>query len=92
MTQVISRLFQLSASVPCLVKDAYFSYSLRKLCSSYTGKAVKVRRSSDNATQDIGFVGSNFDVASLRTFLGEDLPLNVDSTAKAAYSLRKLKD
>jgi len=92
MTKVTSRLFQLSASAECLFKDAYFSYSLRKLCSSYTGKAVKVRRSSDNATQDIGFVGNDLDVAALRTFLGEDLPLNVDSTAKAAYSLRKLRN
>ena len=90
MTQVISRLFQLSKSA-CVYKDPfYFAYSLRKLCSSYTGKAVKVRRSSDNSMQDIGFVGSDFDVASLRTFLGEDLPLNVDSSAKAAYGLRKL--
>jgi hypothetical protein len=92
MTQVISRLFQLSASAPCIINNAYFSYSLRKICTSYTGKAVKVRRSSDNTTQDIGFVGSDLDVASLRTFLGEDLPLNADSSAKAAYALRKLKD
>jgi hypothetical protein len=90
MTRVVSRLYQLSGS-KCVYKDPfYFAYSLRQLCPSYTGKAVKVRRSSDNATQDIGFVGANFDVAALRAFLGEDLPLNVDSSSKAAYSLRKL--
>jgi len=92
MTRVVSRLYQLSGS-KCVYKDPfYFAYSLRPLCPSYTGKAVKVRRSSDNATLDIGFVGGDFDIAALRTFLGEDLPLNVDSTAKAAYSLRKLRD
>ena len=31
------------------------SYSLRKLRSAYTGNAIRVRRSSDNAEQDIGF-------------------------------------
>jgi len=91
MPKVVSRLFQLNKS-ECPAKKAYFAYSLRKICPRYTGKAVKVRRSSDNTTQDIGFVGSNFDVASFRTFLGEDLPLNADLTAQAAYSLRKLKD
>ncbi len=31
------------------------AYSLRKLKSSYTGNAIQVRRSNDNATEDIGF-------------------------------------
>jgi hypothetical protein len=45
-------------------------YSLRKLSSTYTGSAVRVRRSNDNSEQDIGFVGQNFDSASLSTFVG----------------------
>lgn len=47
------------------------AFSLRKLSSSYSGNAIRVRRSSDNATQDIGFLTSGFlDTASLKTFVG----------------------
>lgn len=89
-TSTVSRLVQLNGS-NYLYKNAYAAYSLRKLYSSYAGKAVNVRCATTSTTQDIGFTASgDFDVASLRTCLGEDLPLNVDSTAKAAYSLRKL--
>ncbi|MGN6601756.1 MAG: fibrinogen-like YCDxxxxGGGW domain-containing protein [Ginsengibacter sp.] len=55
----------LSASTP-----AAPSYSLRLLSSSYTGAAIQVRRSSDNATMDIGFSGGNLDTATLKTFTG----------------------
>ena len=49
------------------------AYSLRKLSSTYTGDAVRVRRTSDNAEQDIGFDGSNnLDTSALTTFLGSD--------------------
>jgi len=47
------------------------AYSLRKLSSSYLGYACRVRRSSDNATQDIGFTaGGDLDAASLLSFTG----------------------
>lgn len=47
------------------------AYSTRKLKSTYSGSAIKVRRSSDDATQDIGFDGSgDLDVAALATFVG----------------------
>lgn len=46
------------------------SYSLRLLSSSYTGAAIQVRRSSDNATMDIGFSAGNLDTAALKTFTG----------------------
>lgn len=45
-------------------------YSTRKLASAYSGNCMKVRRSNDNATQDIGFVGTALDTASLLTFVG----------------------
>lgn len=45
-------------------------YSLRKLNTSYTGYCVKVRRSSDNTTQDIGFVNGVIDTTSLLSFCG----------------------
>ena len=47
---------------------ATFAYSLRLLKSDYSGNAVKVRRASDNAEQDIGFVNNELDTASLETF------------------------
>jgi len=49
---------------------ASVAYSLRKLSSTYTGSAIRVRRSNDNAEQDIGFVGNDLDTASLLSFVG----------------------
>lgn len=48
------------------------AYSLRKLDGEYAGSAIRVRRSSDNSEQDIGFTGScgDLDTASLKTFVG----------------------
>lgn len=46
------------------------AYSLRKLDCDYAGSAIRVRRSSDNTEQDIGFVNGNIDSASLKTFVG----------------------
>jgi parallel beta-helix repeat protein len=46
-------------------------YSLRKIKTGYAGKAVNIRRSSDNTTQDIGFTaGGDFDVAAFSAFVG----------------------
>jgi hypothetical protein len=50
--------------------NATVAYSLRKLRSAYSGNAIKVRRSSDNLEQDIGFIGNVLDTASLLTFCG----------------------
>jgi hypothetical protein len=44
------------------------AYSLRQLSSTYSGDAIRVRRSSDNAEQNIGFVSNELDTASLETF------------------------
>ncbi|ATW59294.1 alpha-L-arabinofuranosidase [Aphanizomenon phage vB_AphaS-CL131] len=46
------------------------AYSLRRLYASYTGAAIRVRRSSDNAERDIGFIGEHLDLFSLFTFVG----------------------
>ena len=55
-----------------LLLDAYpgasMAYSVRKLRSAYAGYALKVRRSSDNAEQDIGFSGNDLDTSALTTF------------------------
>ncbi len=44
------------------------AYSLRKLTNDYTGSAIRVRRESDDAEQDIGFVNNELDTAALTTF------------------------
>ena len=44
------------------------AYSLRLLRTEYTGDAIKVRRSSDNTEQDIGFVNNELDTSSLASF------------------------
>jgi len=47
------------------------AYSLRKLRNGYVGNAIRVRRSSDNAEQDIAFNNSGgLDTVSLLAFVG----------------------
>lgn len=56
----------LTASTPSAA-----AFSLRKLSSSYTGKAIKVRRNSDNTLLDIDFLPSgDLDTIGLKTFVG----------------------
>lgn len=53
------------------ISNVVAAYSLRKLRSSYEGAAVRVRRSSDSAEQDIGFNGSGeFDDTAFSSFVG----------------------
>jgi lysophospholipase L1-like esterase len=52
------------------VPNAAVAYGLRRLRSAYTGAAIKVRRSSDNAELDIGFVGNELNVSALLNFVG----------------------
>jgi hypothetical protein len=47
------------------------AYSVRKLSSTYSGNAMRVRRSSDDTEQDIAFTGSGvLDTSSLLSFVG----------------------
>lgn len=46
------------------------AYSLQKIRAAYSGSAIRVRRSSDNAEQDVGFAGNALDTASMLTFVG----------------------
>lgn len=47
------------------------AYSLRLLRTAYTGNAIRVRRSSDNTEQDIGFnLSGSLDTTALTTFVG----------------------
>lgn len=62
-----------SAGASYVLEDhtgAAHGYSLRKLTSTYTGSAVRVRRDSDDTEQDIGFVDGELDAAALTTFVG----------------------
>jgi len=59
-------------AIPLLLDlyPATVAYSVRKLRNTYTGACIRVRRSIDNAEQDIGFVGNDLDTASLLLFVG----------------------
>ena len=47
------------------------AYSLRKLNGSYTGSAIRIRRSNDNTTLDVGFdANGNLDTTSMLNFIG----------------------
>lgn len=63
------------ATTPSYLLDSYgaaaAAYSLRKLSNTYSGNAIIVRRSNDNAELGIGFDGSgNLDTTSLLSFCG----------------------
>jgi hypothetical protein len=52
-------------------QNAAMAYSLRLLRNEYAGSAIRVRRSNDNAEQDIAFDNSgNLDTTTLSTFVG----------------------
>lgn len=53
-----------------LYPNAAAAYSVRQLRNAYSGSAIRVRRSSDNAEQNIGFVNGNLDTTSLLSFCG----------------------
>lgn len=53
-----------------LVSGATGAWGARKLRTAYAGNCLKVRRSSDNTTQDIGFSGGDLDSGALTSFVG----------------------
>lgn len=63
-----------SPSIPPPPLDIYTgaaaAYSTRLLRTAYAGAAIRIRRSSDNAEQDIGFSASQLDIVSLLLFVG----------------------
>ena len=62
-----------ASGVPLLL-DTYpgaaVAYSLRKLRSAYAGNCIRVKRSNDSLTLDIGFVNNVIDLVTLQTFVG----------------------
>lgn len=53
-----------------LVTGAAAAYSTRKLRATYSGSAIRVRRSSDNSETDIGFTGDELDTTALLAHCG----------------------
>lgn len=76
---------------PQLLLDTYpnaaLAYSLRKLRTDYLGNAIRVRRSSDNTEQNIGFVGNDLDTTTMLDFVGYNL-LNYSEDATNANWLK----
>ncbi len=64
--------FVMAASpLSALSVTAAVAFGLRKLRCAYAGSAIQVRRSSDNATSDIGFTSlGDLDTTALKTFVG----------------------
>jgi hypothetical protein len=52
------------------ITDALIYVDLKKQRTAYSGSCIRVRRSSDSAEQDIGFVSNVVDTASLLAFCG----------------------
>jgi hypothetical protein len=74
-TRVGIRKQVLSSPSPSYLLDSYggatAAYSLRKLRAGYTGSAIRVRRSNDNTTLDVGFdANGNLDTTSMLNFVG----------------------
>jgi hypothetical protein len=67
-----SNTISVTTLAPSLLLDLYPSaaaaYSVRKLRTAYTGSAIRVRRSSDNTEQNIGFVNNVLDTSTLTSF------------------------
>lgn len=67
------------------------AYSLRRLSSTYTGNLIRVRRSSDNAEQNIGYDSNNvLDTASLLNFVGYNLFTYSEDISQSQYTKQQL--
>ena len=62
-----------------------YSYALRKINSKYTGQCIRLRRSGDNAEQDIGFNSNGIDTSSLQSFCGENLAKQSETFDNATW-------
>lgn len=62
--------FDATLVLDLIATAALAAYSTRKVRSAYSGAALRVRRSSNNAEQDIGFAGNALDSAALLAFVG----------------------
>lgn len=66
-----SAAYVITAALPLdAVPGSIAAYSVRKIRSAYAGACLRVRRSSDNTEQDIGFSSGALDTASMLAFVG----------------------
>src|ERR1700758_492295 len=66
-------------------------YGLRLISPTYTGSAVQIRRTCDNATTDVGFSCGALNTNTIDKFVLASNPLStISSSSSAAYSMRKL--
>lgn len=59
----------------------------RKLRDAYSGSAIRIRRSSDDAEQDIGFSGNDIDESAITTFAGSNSAYVVTAYDQSGNSL-----
>ncbi|PBQ30859.1 hypothetical protein CNR22_03405 [Sphingobacteriaceae bacterium] len=73
--------------------DASAVYGLRKMTPTYSGSAIRVQRTCDNGTGDIGFNScGDLDTVALKTFVLASNPLSaITVTSSTAFSLRRLR-
>lgn len=75
---------------PSLLLDTYpnasVAYSLRKLRTAYSGSAIRVRRSVDNAEQDIAFSGNDLDTTTMLDFVGYNLFTYSEDISNGVYT------
>ena len=64
VTNAAGTLYSTQSSFATASSPTAYAYSLRKIITEYTGFAILVRRSSDNAQENIGFVfdGTNYNL------------------------------
>ena len=70
LLSAIAHAARLFVGLPLDSLSAAAAYSTRKLRTDYTGPALRVRRSLDNAEADIGFSGTDLDTTALMNFVG----------------------
>lgn len=61
-----------ASSIQTFILDDYSgavaAYSLRLLSSTFSGNAIRIRRASDNAEVNIGFISNSLDEATINSF------------------------
>lgn len=70
ISNIVSTLMAVALLLDEYTPTTVGAYSLRKTQNAYAGSAIRVRRSSDDTEQDIGFSGENLDTAAMLAFCG----------------------
>lgn len=95
LTQTVILIFLISGIQAGKAQAVYYSdasYALHKIVPSYAGSAIKIRRTCDNGTTDIGFTScGDLNTTALSDFVVVANPLSaISSTSAGCYSVRRL--